>query len=91
MKFEGDLKIKLCGKRLYPKENVKYLGAKVNTNLNLQYHLNDVSIKLNRANAVIVKMRKYINLSYFILPIFDSYFSYAILSWLRIAALFNEL
>ena len=23
-KFEGDLKIKLCGKRLYPTESVKY-------------------------------------------------------------------
>ena len=26
-KFEGDLKIKLCGKRLYPTKSVKYLGA----------------------------------------------------------------
>ena len=25
-KLEGDLKIKLCGKRLYPVESVKYLG-----------------------------------------------------------------
>ena len=28
-KLEGDLKIKLCGKRLYPTESVKYLGVKV--------------------------------------------------------------
>ena len=27
-KFEGDLKIKLSGKRLYPPESVKYLGVK---------------------------------------------------------------
>ena len=27
-KFEGDLKIKLCGKRLYSTESVKYLGVK---------------------------------------------------------------
>ena len=27
-KFEGDLKIKLSGKRLYPTESVKYLGVK---------------------------------------------------------------
>ena len=31
-KFEGDLKIKLCGKRLYPTESVKYTGVKINTN-----------------------------------------------------------
>ena len=27
-KLEGDLKIKLCGKRLYPTESVQYLGVK---------------------------------------------------------------
>ena len=32
-KFEGDLKIKLCGKRLYPNKSVKYLGVKIDTNL----------------------------------------------------------
>ena len=32
-KFEDDLKIKLCGKRLYPTENVKCLGVKVDKNL----------------------------------------------------------
>ena len=28
-KLEGDLKIKLWGKRLYPTESVKYLGLKM--------------------------------------------------------------
>ena len=28
-KFEGDLKIKLCAKRLYFTESVKYLGVKI--------------------------------------------------------------
>ena len=32
-KFEGDLKIKLCSKRLCPTESVKYLGVKIDTNL----------------------------------------------------------
>ena len=31
--FEGDLKIKLFGKRLYPVESVKYLDIKIDTNL----------------------------------------------------------
>ena len=61
-KFEGDLKIKLCGKRLYPTESVKYLGVKIDTNLSWQYHVNDLSIKLNRANALLFKMRKYVSL-----------------------------
>ena len=74
-KFECDLKIKLCGKRLYPTESVKYLGVKIDTNLSWQYHVNDLSIKLNRANALLFKMRKYVSLKilrsiYF--AIFDS-------------------
>ena len=28
-KFEGDSKIKLCGKSLYPTESVKYLDVKL--------------------------------------------------------------
>ena len=31
-KFEGDLKIKLCGKRQYSTESFKYLGVKTDTN-----------------------------------------------------------
>ena len=54
-KFEGDLKIKLSGKRLYPTESVKYLGVKIDTNLSWQYHVNDLSVKLNRANALLSK------------------------------------
>ena len=61
-KFEGDLKIKLCGKRLYPTESVKYLGVKIDTNLTWQHHVNDLSIKLNRANALLFKMRKYVSI-----------------------------
>ena len=83
-KLEGDLKIKLCGKRLYPTESVKYLGVKINVNLSCQYHVNDLSIKLNRANALLFKMRKYVSLKmlrsiYF--AIFDSYLSYCCLVW----------
>ena len=59
-KFEGYLKIKLWGKRLYPTESVKYLGVKIDTDLSWQYHVKDISIKLNRANALLFKMRKYI-------------------------------
>ena len=91
-KFEGDLKIKLCGKRLYPTESVKCLGVKINTTLSWQYHVNDLSIKLNRANVLLFNMRKCVSVKilksiYF--AIFDSYPT-AVLSGLRIGALFNE-
>ena len=91
-KLEGDLKIKLCGKRLYPTESVKYLGVKIDANLTWQHHVNDLSTKLNRANALLFKMRKYVSLKilrsiYF--AIFDSCLI-AVLSGLKILALFKE-
>ena len=83
-KFEGDLTIKLCGKRLYPTESVKYLGVKIDADLSWQYHVNDLTIKLNRANALLFKMRKYVSLKilrsiYF--ANFESYLSYCCLVW----------
>ena len=58
------MKIKLCGKRLYPAESVKYLGVKIDTNLSwfVNDHVNDLPTKLNRANALLFKMRKYVGL-----------------------------
>ena len=56
-KFEGNLKIK-CGKRLYLTESVKYLNLKIDTNLGWQYHVDDIPIKQNIANALLLKMRK---------------------------------
>ena len=50
-KLEGDLQIRLCGKRLYPTERVKYLRVKMDTNLTWQHHVSDLSIKLNRVNT----------------------------------------
>ena len=61
-KFEGDLKIKLCGKRLYPTESVIQLGEKNDINLSWQYHVNELSIKVDIANALLFKMRKYVSL-----------------------------
>ena len=83
-RFEGDLKIKLCGKRPYSTESVKYLGVKIDTNLNWEYHVTDLSIKLNRAIVLLFKIGKYVSLKilrsiYF--AIFDSYLSYCCLVW----------
>ena len=60
-KLEGDLKMKLCSKRLYPTGSVKCLGVKIDTNLTLQHHVNDLSIKTNRANPLLFIIRKYVS------------------------------
>ena len=83
-KFEGNLKIKLCGKRVYPTESFKYLGVKIDTNLSWKYDVNDLSIKLNRANTLLFKMRKYLSLKilrFIYIAIIDSYLSYHCLAW----------
>ena len=59
-KFEGDLKIKLLSRRLYATESVKHLHVKIDANLSWQCYVNDLSIKLNRADALLFKMRKYV-------------------------------
>ena len=80
-KFECDLKIKLCCKRLYPTESVKYLGIKSDTNLSCQWHANTLSIRLNRANTFLFKIRKTISSIDFIIfvnPNYLSAFSYSL-------------
>ena len=77
-KVEGHLKIKLCCKRLYPTEIVKYLGVQIDTNPSWQCYVNNLSTKLNRVNALLFKMREYVSLKilrsiYFV--IFDFYLS----------------
>ena len=43
-KLEGDIKIKLCGKKLYPTKSVKYLRVRIDASLTWQHHVNDLSI-----------------------------------------------
>ena len=46
--FEGDLKVRLCGKRLYPTETVKYMRVKTDANLSCQCQV-DASPKIIRS------------------------------------------
>ena len=85
-KFEHDLKIKVCVKKLYPTESLKYPSVKIDANHNWKYHANNLSIKLSRANALLFKMRKYVSLKilrFICFAIFDSYLSYCCLVWAR--------
>ena len=67
-----------------PLKSVKYLGVKIDTNLTLQHHINDFSAKLNRANALFFKIRKYVSpkiLRSICFAIFDFHLSYCCLAW----------
>ena len=60
-KEKTPIKIKLSRKRLYLSKSVKYLGIKIDENLNWKQHIHDITIKLNRANALLSIIRNYVN------------------------------
>ena len=61
-KLDFDLKLKLNGKRIYPAKPVKYLGIKIDENITSIDHINDTAIKLSRANAMLFKVREFVNI-----------------------------
>ena len=59
--FDGEIKLKLICKRLFPNDSVKYLGVKNDGNLLWKSHIDYLSVKLNRANALLFKIRNFVN------------------------------
>ena len=83
-KTYSEVKIKLSRKRLYPTDSLKYLGIRIDENLNWKHHVSDIAIKLNRANAVLFKIRNFVNvktLKTIYYTIFDSRINYANVIW----------
>ena len=79
-----EIKIKLSGKRLYPSSSGKYLGIKIDRFSHWHDQVNSIAVKLNRANALLLKIRNYVNMKtlrniYF--PIFDSHLSFYCIVW----------
>ena len=77
----------LSGKRIYPTGSVKYLGLKIGQHLTWQHHINDLSVKLNRANALLFKIRKFLDdkvLRSIYFAIFESSLNYYSLFGLKI-------
>ena len=79
-----EIKIKLTGKRLYPSNSVKYLGVRIDKFLHWHDQVNNIAVKLNRANALLLKIRNYVNMKtlrniYY--AIFDSHLTYSCIVW----------
>ena len=93
-KFNDTVKIKLSGKRIYPTASVKYLGVKIDQHLTWQHHINDLSVKLNRANALLFKIRKFVDdkiLRSIYFAIFESNLNYCSLVWAQNYNVINRL
>ena len=93
-KIDFDLKLKLKGKRIFPTKSVKYLGIKIDENLIWIDHINDTAIKLNRDNAMLFKVREFVNIK-ILKPIyygtFDCHLNYANTAWHQNINLLNQL
>ena len=82
-KFESDLKKDYVVKDYIP-ESIKYPGVKIDANLNWQSQFSDLSVKLNRANALLYRIRKCVSpkiLRSIYFAIFESLLSYCSLVW----------
>ena len=84
--LDCDLKIELNGKRLYETDSVKYLGIQIDKRLTWKQHINHVALKLNKANAMLSKLRYVLDIKtlrsvYY--AIFESHLCYASLAWVQ--------
>ena len=55
------MKQKLQGKRLYSKNSVKYLGNKIDENLDWHQQFNNVAVELKGANPMLSKVRYFLD------------------------------
>ena len=81
---DTDLRLKLSRKRLYKTKYLRYLGIKIDENLNWKVHIHDLASKLSRANAILAKLRHFVNSeilrsTYF--AIFHSHLNYVCIAW----------
>ena len=80
---DHDLKSKLNGEKLYQTDSVKYLGIRFDKYLTWKHQIN-VVIKLNKANAMLFKIRHYVDIKTLNLIYhanFDSHLSHPSLGW----------
>ena len=92
--FDGEIKLKLSREKLFQTDNIKYLGVKIDRNLLRKSHIHYLAVKLNRANALLFKIRNLANNSilrtmYF--SIFESHLNYCSLVWSQNCNAINRL
>ena len=60
-KLECLIRIKFSRERLYSSNSIKYLDVKIDKILNWKDHIYGIATKLKRANALLFKIRNYLN------------------------------
>ena len=86
MKIYADfnLKIKLNRKRLFSTDSIKYLGVKIDKELNWKIHIDYIALKLSRATAMLYKLRDFVSPKTLVsvyYALFESHLNYACTVW----------
>ena len=79
-----NLNFRISGQRITPVHSLKYLGVKLDANLTFSPHINDLSLKLSRANGMLSKIRHYVNYETLLSiyhAIFNSHLRYGCQVW----------
>ena len=82
--YDADLKIKLCRERIHASQYVKYLSVFIDENLNWKKHIDEISTKLIKDNAMLSKLRHFVNKDILLsvyYGIFHSHLAYLCLVW----------
>ena len=66
------------GSKLIPCDNVKYLGLFLDKNLSWDFHVNQLSKKLSRANGIIAKIRHFLPTKILISVYYSIFYSHII-------------
>ena len=93
-KYSGEYWEKTGGKRFYPSNSEKYLALNIDRFLHWHDLVNSIAAKLNWANALLLKIRNYVNtktLRNIYFAILDSHLSYSCIVWAQHINAFSRL
>ena len=82
--MDYNVKLKINGTKLYPSNQIKYLGVWLDRDLNWHYQINAIALKLKKANGALTKLRHYVppkTLKLVYYAIFDSHLKYCAQIW----------
>ena len=82
--YDTELRLKLCRKILNRTNFMRYLGMKIDENLNWKIHIHHLASKINRASSFLPKLRHFVSCKilrsvYF--AVFQSHVNYVCMAW----------
>ena len=76
--------LNLCRERFYKTNHLRYLGIKIDEILKCKIHIHDLGSKSNRANALLARLRNFVNSEFLrstYFAIFHSHLNHVCIAW----------